>query len=484
MSRRSFHPLTLLFSVALLASSPALAQSPALGSEGAWLRYATPSEGGFSTEELEHAYHLADSAGSAAVFAVRDGRVVVAWGGVDRPFEAHSVRKSLVSALYGIAVEQGLIDLDATLAELGIDDREGLTEIERTARVADLLAARSGVYHPAAYSPQSMEEGLPERGSHAPGTFWYYNNWDFNTAGVIFGRETGLHVREAFEEWIAEPLGMGEFDPDAGFDALEPSKSDHPAHTFRISARDLARFGQLYLQDGRWAGRQIVPTEWVEGSTRLVSEIGSGQGYGLMWWVYPAGTIPADRYPTASRYDVVQARGTGGQALYVIPEADMVVVHRADTDRGREVSGPAVWTILDRILGARTGGPVEEPVLEPVETRPLQGAMPRWEPPELLPLEPEAVRDLLGEYAFGPDALGRVFVHEGRPFIFVPGRGEAELFATPDGTITVRVVAGVGIEPVRDETGAVTDLLLRLGSEKMRVPKLQEADSPRRSGGR
>lgn len=467
---RRFPTLAALAAALTLAvAAPTAAQSPVLGPDGGWLQYTTPGGGGFSAEALEDAYRLADSVGSAAVLIVRDARVVAAWGDVDRAFEAHSVRKSLVSALYGIAVGKGLVDLDATLAELGIDDRERLTASERQARVVDLLAARSGVYHPAAYSPDDMAESLPERGSHRPGTFWYYNNWDFNTAGEIFERETGLHVREAFERWIAGPIGMEDYDPDDGFDALEPSKSIHPAQTFRISARDLARFGQLYLQDGHWDDRQVVPAGWVERSTRLVSDIGGGQGYGYMWWVYPAGTISAEAYPNASRYDVVQARGTGGQALFVIPGAGTVIVHRADTDRGREVDGRAVWKMIDRILGAMAGEPAADAGLKPIEPRPLRGAMPAYEPPTLVSLDPGTIRALVGEYEIAPGAVARVFVHDGRPFAFMPGEGEAELFATEEGKITVRVVTGVEIEPVRNETGVVTGLVIRLGPEEIRA---------------
>lgn len=465
----------LVAALLITAAAPAAAQIPALGPDGGWLQHADASEAGFSRVALDEARAKADSLGSAAVLVVTDGRVVAAWGDLDRPFEAYSVRKSLVSALYGIAVERDLVELDVTLADLGIDDREGLTDIERSARVADLLAARSGVYHPAAYSPSGMEAGLPARGSHAPGTYWYYNNWDFNVAGVILERETGLPVRQAFGAWIADPIGMEDYDPEDGYDAYEPSKSIHPAQTFRISARDLARLGQLYLEDGRWNGEQIVPASWIERSTRVVSDIGGGQGYGLMWWVYPAGTLPADVYSEVWRYDVIQARGSGGQALFVIPGADLVVVHRSDHERGRSVDGLDVWKLVDRIVGARTGEPVADPALTALDPFPLSGALPEWEPPVLSPLDPATVDALVGAYEFGPGAIGRVYVHEGDPYIHVPGEGEGELFQTPDGTLTVRVEAGVTIEPRRDGSGEVTELVLRLGTVEMRARRVEEA---------
>jgi len=84
------------------------------------------------------------------------------------------MRKSLMSAPFGIYVAEGKIDLSSTLKELGIDDLTPLTEVEKTATVKDLLSARSGMYIEAAGEAPSTKAVRPARGSHAPGTFWYY----------------------------------------------------------------------------------------------------------------------------------------------------------------------------------------------------------------------------------------------------------------------------------------------------------------------
>ena len=117
-----------------------------------------------------------------------------------------------------------------------------------------MISARSGVYLPAAYGA-SQEKGRPARGSHSPGTHWFYNNWDFNIAGVVYERATGEDLYESFDRRLAKPLGMEDWNPADGFRVYEPTKSRHPAHTFRISTRDLARFGQLYLQEGKLGRR-------------------------------------------------------------------------------------------------------------------------------------------------------------------------------------------------------------------------------------
>jgi CubicO group peptidase (beta-lactamase class C family) len=93
-------------------------------------------------------------------------------------FKVHSIRKSFLSALYGIAVAHGQINLDATREQLGIDDNEpSLTPEEKQARVIDLLKARSGIYHAALYETPTLRAEKPPRGSHPPRSFWSYNLW-------------------------------------------------------------------------------------------------------------------------------------------------------------------------------------------------------------------------------------------------------------------------------------------------------------------
>lgn len=189
-----------------------------------WLRYASPAEAGFDAKRLERAKEFAKSIGSAAFFLVYDGAVVDAWGEHERRFMCHSVRKSLLSGAYGLHA----IDTSKTLADLGIDDVQGLTKNEKQARIVDLLCARSGVYHPAAYETEGMKKRRPARGSHAPGTHFWYNNWDFNALLTIFEKETGTKFFEEFERELARPLGMQDFRLLDTYYHLEPHNSRHP----------------------------------------------------------------------------------------------------------------------------------------------------------------------------------------------------------------------------------------------------------------
>lgn len=458
--------------VALFACGPSTGARAAAGNgTGPWLQYADPAEAGFDAARLDRACDYADSVRSAAVMAVFRGHVVAACGAVDRNLELHSVRKSLVSALYGTAVAAGQVDLDATLADLGIDDGGKLTAAEGRATVRDLLTARSGVYLPAAYAPASQDRDRPERGSHPPGTFWFYNNWDFNVAGVVFERETGEDLYRAFERRIAGPIGMEDWDPSDGFRAYEPTRSIYPAQTFRMSARDLARFGQLYLQEGRWGGRQLIPAEWVRTSTTPVSDLGHGGGYAYLWWTYAPGAPSAERYPTLSGQRIYMGRGTGSQAVWVIPGLDLVIVHRADTDHGRGIRGPDAWTIAELIAEARTGEPAPRPRLVPLHARPFASQLPAYRWPEAVPMDSAALQPIMGDYELASGDTVRVFRFRGDPYIHVPGRGDALLLPLGGDRFTIRVVAGVGIDFRRAADGAVTGMTLTLGDQTMRATR-------------
>jgi CubicO group peptidase (beta-lactamase class C family) len=320
----------------------------------AWQKATTPEQLGWSSEKLAEARAYSERIGSAAVMIVDNGIVVDAWGETTRKFECHSMRKSLLSALIGIHVDEGHIDLSQTLKVLGIDDNEpSLTTAEKQATVADLIQARSGIYHPALGESAGMEAAKPERHSHAPGTFWYYNNWDFNALGTIFEQETGTRIFEEFDRRIATPLRMEDFQVGdcrylTSADYGTPDVSIHPYYMFRMSARDLARFGLLFLRAGRWGDQQIVSADWVRESTATHSQIGPDSGYGYMWWTGEKGGL----FPTvAVKEHSFYASGYRGHKVIVLPYRNLVIVHRVDTDRqdvsieNREI-GTLLWLIL------------------------------------------------------------------------------------------------------------------------------------------
>ena len=303
-----------------------------------WLHLDTPSDAGWSLAKLKEAREFSGSLATEAVMVIQRGLIVDAWGDIDRPFELRSMRKSVLSALFGPHIESGKTSLDQTLLELGIDDKNPtLNDDEKQATVADLLTSRSGVFHPANYEGPYWQERRPERNSHPHGTFWWYNNWDFNALGSILEQVAERGIFDEIANRIAAPIGMQDYNPaprPAGHTwyAFDPENENphsiHPGYDFLLSARDLARFGLLMARAGRWKGEQVIPNAWVAESTRShCSATDMGGDYGFMWWVGDNSVLlPGVSLPSGS----FSAFGVGSQALIVIPSWDLVIVHRVN----------------------------------------------------------------------------------------------------------------------------------------------------------
>lgn len=321
-----------------------------------WHKAETPEQLGWSSEKLSEARAYSKQIGSSAVMIVDDGVVVDAWGEITRRFQCHSMRKSLLSALIGVHADEGNIDLSKTLEDLGIGRIEpSLTTEEKQATVGDLIKARSGVYIPALGESPLMRTMRPSRHSHLPGTFWYYNNWDFNALGTIFEQQTGSGIFKEFETRFARPLQMEDFDVRYcrylnSADYENGPYSPHRYYLFRVSARDLARVGLLFLREGQWKNQQIVPSNWVKESTASHSKRGKDGGYGYMWWTgIKRGLFPNVNVAGHSYY----AAGWGGHGVFVLPYRKLVVVHRVNTDeRGPRPMGHQVGRLLWLILSA------------------------------------------------------------------------------------------------------------------------------------
>ena len=327
-------------------------------------QYAEPESKGYSSEKLDALKEHLEKSGASSMLILAEGEVIFEWGKTDKKHTIHSIRKSLLNSLIGIAVEEGKIDTSMTIRELGIDDIDPvLTEDEKDARIADMLKSRSGVYHHAAGVSEGMLRGMPERGSHPPGVHYYYNNWDFNTLGAILEQATGEGIYELFYKQIARPLGMLDYkgkytkiDVEAedveipetdGFYQYEPGKSKYPAYHFRMSARDLALYGLLYMNYGQWEGEQLISKSWIDASTRAYSIYNPeyGLAYGMLWNVVlpGAGTQRNSFFHT----------GAGIHMLGVYPDMNLVFVHRVDTENNYSYRNSDLIKMLNLVFDSR-----------------------------------------------------------------------------------------------------------------------------------
>jgi CubicO group peptidase (beta-lactamase class C family) len=334
----------------LLAAS-GLAMGQGVFPAASWDRAASPEAVSWSADELKAADRIAAAQQTDSYLVVHRGVLVHAFGDLAKPRNLFSARKSVVGVLIGIAVDRGQIDLDESLASLQVDDVGGLSEAEKSATVRQLLQSRSGVYHVAAYETDEQRTDRPARGSHAPGTFWFYNNWDFNVLGSIFQQRVGKSVFEALRDDLAVPLQFEDFQMsrDTGFFAEPVSR--HAAYVVNLSARDLARVGLLMARGGRWGERQQVSQRWVFESTAAASATPAGwHDFASMWWV-PRRAWPFWR---RGRADVFFASGNHGQFLFVDRRRDLVIVHLADPRRffSKPVTDDTIGPLLERILAA------------------------------------------------------------------------------------------------------------------------------------
>ncbi|MCW9707266.1 hypothetical protein [Fodinibius salsisoli] len=141
----------------------------------------------------------------------------------------------------------------------------------------------------------------------------------------------------------------------------QPWRSEHPSYNIWMSARDLARFGLLYLRNGRWKGNQVIPSSWIETSIKPRFKYVIGREipvhYGLLWWI---------KGNELEKYDTFLASGTGSQSIIVLPKLDLVFVHRASRDYNQGVYGLDAEKILLQLIDAKTQNASSNPELIPV----------------------------------------------------------------------------------------------------------------------
>ncbi|MEW7007625.1 serine hydrolase domain-containing protein [Lentilitoribacter sp. EG35] len=279
-----------------------------------------------------------------SVMILHKGEVVFEDGPSDKIMNTHSTRKAIMSLIYGIAVDKGLIDLDKTLAELNIDEVTPLTDQEKSATIRDLLMSRSGIYLPAQGEHDEQVTDRPRRGQHKPGEYFFNNNFDFNALGTIFVQETGISIGEFMEENLAKPLGMQDFSA-ANVPVGNPwyfpgEDSLHDMYRIYMSTRDFARIAAMVADGGIWEGQQVVPASWIKESTANHSDLSKSaikydryEYFGYAWWI---------DQDTGIIWNV----GIGGHIMMIDPKQQLALVERNFT--GNSQLSTALWLIGSR----------------------------------------------------------------------------------------------------------------------------------------
>ncbi|MFK7922767.1 MAG: serine hydrolase domain-containing protein [Bacteroidia bacterium] len=293
------------------------------------------SDSGFDAVKLtELTAYIKDSLNTTGLVMIYDGKMVYQYGDIKKVSYIASCRKSVLSMLYGKYIDNGTIKLDETIGELGITEEGGLLPIEQQATVDNIITSRSGVFHIASNGGYDKGNFL-ERGAAKPGEYFVYNNWDFNVAGAIFEQKTGNTVYEEIESQLAIPLGFEDWNIKNQHRSGDKKKSQYLAYHMYFSTRDMAKIGQLMLNEGKWEGKQLISKEWIKKSTTMVTPKETVAerinwthpkvpvwSYSYMWWLI-------EEYQNNSIYEgAFTASGYGGQYITVIPKMKMVVAHK------------------------------------------------------------------------------------------------------------------------------------------------------------
>ena len=314
--------------------------------EWEWM-FDTPEHHGLSQTGVDALHTALDPTDVRAAVIVKDGVIVDEYykDGFDETsvFTLQSVSKSLTSAIMGIAIEKGYIEsIDEPISKylpqvLDIDS-------ERFQRVTirHLLTHTSGidfgdnaVWGPWRSSDNWTDYALNRPLIHEPGTVFNYATAGSHLLAAILQEATGMTAYDFGKEYLFDPLGM-----DSVVCALAPEGISDGGNGFAMNVRDMAKFGQLFLQRGQWEGEQIIPEDWVEESTTVQFTRSSGlSDYGYQWWVRTFGQ---------QRYPAFFAQGHFGQFIFVIPDLELVIVFTSHNTG----SNSMYWQFVSDIVAA------------------------------------------------------------------------------------------------------------------------------------
>ena len=320
---------------------------------GEELIVASPESQGLKAEVLEQGIAKIKEgkfSGIDSLLVLRNGKLVLEhyaspdYYGRDYRFSFRSVTKSFASALIGIAIDQGKIEsVEMNVLEFypeyaPVENRD---ERKQAMTLHHLLSMSAGFAwdefstpygHPKNTTTEMfrsddwMEYTLNSPMRHAPGEVFEYNSGCSTLLSGFIQKSTGQDAESYALEHLFMPLGIENVSW-----PLSPGGVTATHWGLAMTRREMARFGQLFLNQGRWGDRQVVSREWVELSTREhikgdPTGLYAGVAYGYQWWRF------ADDHPFVSHLtenDLYFAYGYEGQIILVVPHLDLVVVSTA-----------------------------------------------------------------------------------------------------------------------------------------------------------
>jgi CubicO group peptidase (beta-lactamase class C family) len=325
-------------------------------------RVATPEQVGLDPTALDEVYARFYSGGemlnALALLVVKDGWLVAEGyardpGDRDRIRNTQSITKSVTSLAFGVLHADGVFsDLDEPLS--AVLPSQSFTGDPRTREITlrHLLTMRSGLdldnrdfsRELLMRRPRGQDRFILARPLRAaPGVRFDYRDADPQLVSYAVQVRTGRSLEEVARERLFGPLGIQDHYWESNVDGVTLG-----AHALWLRPRDLAKLGQLVLDEGVWGGERVVPGEWIRESTgsRADHRSPEGFGYGYYWWLAPV-------------EGAVAAWGHGGQHVVIVPSRRLVLVLTAlpDTNDDRLGNGLASFlSVLEPLLGGSDGG--------------------------------------------------------------------------------------------------------------------------------
>ena len=307
-------------------------------------------------QKVEHAtWYFENNYATRSLLIIRHGELVYEkyFRSILKPgrtADIYSVTKSVLSALVGIAMDQGRLDsLDHKVIEYFPEYFYPTTDPRMTqVTLRDLLTMSAGFWWvedsaiEARWQASSnwVEAAINLKFIDQPGTSFTYSSANTQLLSAILTRLTGQSLRDYAQRNLFTPLGIPATRWHWGVDDQGYAIG---GFAMNLQPRDMARFGYLYLNQGYWAGRQIISPEWIQQSTRAQIRTGMGVEYGYLWWVHPWPDRPA-----------FEAIGYGGQSIYIAPSLDLVVVVTSEVSPGGSGAPDAGPIIYEWIMQAVT----------------------------------------------------------------------------------------------------------------------------------
>lgn len=287
-------------------------------------QFDTPENHGVDGAILESLHEAIKKIEIYSVVIVKDGYIIDEYyrQGYDERsvFRLNSCTKSFTSALIGIAIDKGLLGgVDTKLLEFFPQLADSNSAYKKEITIAHLLEHTSGIYWPESGGPMFhkfvesenwVDFVLSQPMAAKPGSIFNYSTGGSHLLSAIIQQTTGQTSYDFALEYLIQPLGM-----DSVQWRADPQGITDGGNGISMNARDAAKFGQLYLNGGKWKGRQIVPKAWVAESTKPQSAAQPIPGYGYQWWLTKFGDLSA-----------YYAVGHGGQYIVVVPDLELVAV--------------------------------------------------------------------------------------------------------------------------------------------------------------